>query len=195
MSGTNGRFAALGRLKSGNGGAIKPQSNKFDSLAQMLNSQRKTEGGKNALTSVTKDHYNVTDYLKQNQGYAKLVGVQFDGEGKVYTYLDPKGTVRTGDTPTVEVTHHVTNRNSFVPGKHTRVVNTGKGGISNNTETLGKITNKNINLKTIQSQNALRGLAEHDSSAPTPKIARVSNNRTGRQKTNNNNRPNGGGVQ
>jgi hypothetical protein len=148
----NERFAALQGLKS-NGG----QMNRFGSLAQLLNrTTPSTYGGKNAVTAVEKYGRTATDYLAQNQGYAKIVGVQFDEQGKIYDYLDPKGTVRTGDTPTVEVTHPKSGKNTFVPGRHTRVVNTGKGGIEQNAAKLDQITNKGINLKVIKNQQELR---------------------------------------
>jgi hypothetical protein len=133
--------------------------NRFGSLAQLLNRKVQTVGAENAMTAVEKSGGTATEYLQQNQGYAQIVGVQFDDKGKVYDYIDPTGKSRQGDNPTVEITHHITKQNQFVPGRHTKVVRTGKGGIARNEATLDKMTDKGIALKTIQRQGTLRDLA------------------------------------
>jgi len=125
------------------------------SLLTALN-QRVAFGGKNALTAIERSGGANTEYLQANQGYGKIVGVQFNGKGKVYDYIDLNGTQRVGDHPTVEVTNSVTGKNSFVPGKHTEIVRAVKGGIEKNLELLDKATNKGINLKTIQTQGELK---------------------------------------
>jgi len=132
--------------------------NRFGSLAQLLNRKREDSyGGENALTAVEKSGGKpATDYLKSNEGYAQIVGVKIGDSPKVYDYIDPSGTSRAGDSPTVEVTNKFSGRNTFVPGKHTKVVRTGKGGIAKNEGILDKMTNKGINLKTIQRQATLR---------------------------------------
>ena len=129
--------------------------NRYKSLAQYLNAQRATYGGRNALTAVERFGDTTTNYLLQNEGYAQIVGVQFDNKGKVYDYINPSGASRTGDSPTAEVTNKYTGRNSFVPPKHTNIVRTRKGGIGKNEYLLDKITNKGINLKIIGNQRQL----------------------------------------
>lgn len=125
-----------------------------NSLLSALN-QRVTFGGKNALTAIEHSGQ-ATEYLKANQGYAKIVGVQFNGKGKIYDYIDMNGTQRVGDHPTVEVTNSFSGKNYFVPGKHTKIVRTAKGGIEKNMGLLDKVTDKGINLKTIQTQGELK---------------------------------------
>lgn len=128
----------------------------------------RTYGGKNAATAIQK-YDGKTPYTESTGGYGKLVGVQFDGKGKVYNYVDLKGTTRTGDHPAVEVTNKFTNANTVVPGRHTKVVSTAKAGIDKNNARLDTITNKGINLKVIdrsaiepqlQAQKATKKLSE-----------------------------------
>jgi hypothetical protein len=119
------------------------------SLEQINTIRHGLSNARNARTAIEQHGRKSTQYLVDNDGYAKIVGVRFKDNPKVYDYLDLDGTVRTGDNPKVEVTNIWTGQNHTVPGKYTKVVSTGKGGIMRNRSRLDMITQQGINLKII----------------------------------------------
>jgi hypothetical protein len=152
---------------------------RFRTLAEALNKIYSTKGATRALTDIRKSK-DTTDYLQQNEGYGQIVGISFDGSDKVYDYVNPEGTSRVGDHPTVEVTNKLAKRNTFVPGSHTEVVSTAKAGIGQNASRLDAITSRGIKLKTIQSQESLRALTGYKGKLLRPRESRIpSNNNEG----------------